>query len=225
VLAVRRALAVGAHPDDVELSAGGLVAGWAAAGVHVELAFLTSGQLGSSDPDVDPAELGRLREAEAGAAAEVLGAARAHFMGQMDGRLEASVELRHRLARLIREVRPDVVAGHDPWRRWLLHPDHRAAGLVTVDAAVVAREVLLDLGGPPAHRAHTMLLWGTDEPDEVVDISAVLDVKLAALAAHASQLPDKAETARRVLTWAAAVGAPYGLAAAEAFHTLDLRGR
>jgi len=59
----------------------------------------------------------------------------------------------------------------------------------------------------------------------VVDISAVLDVKLAALAAHASQLPDKAETARRVLTWAAAVGAPYGLAAAEAFHTLDLRGR
>jgi len=225
MLAVRRALAVGAHPDDVELAAGGLVATWAAAGVHVELAVLTSGQLGSADPAIDPTGLGRVREAEARAAARVLGAARVHFLGQMDGRLEASVALRHRVARLVREVRPDVVVGHDPWRRWLLHPDHRAAGLLTVDGAVVARETLLDLGGVPAHRPHTVLLWGTDAPDEVVDIGGVLDVKLAALAAHASQLPDAEETARRVRTWAAAVGAPYGLSAAEAFHTLDLRGR
>jgi LmbE family N-acetylglucosaminyl deacetylase len=224
MLAVRRALAVGAHPDDVELAAGGLVATWATAGVHVELAVLTSGQRGSADPAIDPTGLGRVREAEARTAARVLGAARVHFLGQLDGQLEASVALRHRVARLVREVRPDVVVGHDPWRRWLLHPDHRAAGLLTVDGAVVAREALLDLG-VPAHRPHTVLLCGTDAPDEVVDIGGVLDVKLAALAAHASQLPDAEETARRVRSWAAAVGAPYGLSAAEAFHTLDLRGR
>jgi len=217
VLPVARALAVGAHPDDVELAAGGLVATWVADGVHVELACLTSGQLGG-----DPA----VREAEARASAELLGVAAVHFLGEVDGRLEAGVALRHHLARLIRTVRPDVVAGHDPWRRWLLHPDHRAAGLVTVDAAVVAREPLLELG-VPAHRPHTLLLWGSDEPDEVVDVAGVLDRKLAALAAHASQLADAGaeETARRIRTWAAAVGAPYGLDAAEAFHLLDLRGR
>jgi LmbE family N-acetylglucosaminyl deacetylase len=225
VLAVRRALAVGAHPDDVELSAGGLLAAWTAAGVHVELAVLTAGQLGAVDPAFGCREATSVRRAESRAAAAVLGAARVHFLGEPDGRLEASVAVRHRLARLVREVRPDVVVGHDPWRRWLLHPDHRAAGLLTVDAAVVAREPRLDLDGVPAHRAHTLLLWGTDAPDEVVDIAGVLDVKLAALAEHASQLPDPAETARRVRTWSAAVGAPYGLDAAEAFHTLDLRGR
>jgi len=241
VLAVRRALVVGAHPDDAELAAGGLLATWAAAGAHVELAVLTSGQLGAAEPGVGPEELGRVREAEASAAARVLGAAQVHFLGQMDGRLEAGVALRLRLARLVREVRPDVVVGHDPWRRWLLHPDHRAAGLLAVDAAVLAREARLDLdgpeynpmggsgvrgaGGPAAHRAHTVLLWGSEAPDEVVDIGGVLDVKLAALAEHASQLPDAEETARRVRTWAAAVGAPHGLSAAEAFHTLDLRGR
>ena len=215
MLSARRALAVGAHPDDVELSAGGLVATWTAAGAHVELVCLTSGQLGGD---------AATREAEARASAELLGAAAVHFMGQVDGRLEPTVELRHRLAALIRRVRPDVVAGHDPWRRWLLHPDHRAAGLLTVDAALVAREPLLDLG-VPAHRAHTLLLWGSDEPDEVVDVGAVMALKLAALAAHASQMPAADETARRVRTWAAAVGAPYGLDAAEAFRLLDLRGR
>jgi LmbE family N-acetylglucosaminyl deacetylase len=208
-------MAVGAHPDDIELAAGGLVATWTAAGAHVELVCLTSGQLGGE---------AAVREAEARRSAELLGAAAVHFMGQVDGRLEPSVELRRRLAALIRQVRPDAVAGHDPWRRWLLHPDHRAAGLLTVDAAVVAREPRLDLG-VPAHRAHTVLLWGSDEPDEVVDVAPVMARKLAAIAAHASQVPSAEETARRVLTWAAAVGAPYGVDAAEAFHTLDLRGR
>jgi LmbE family N-acetylglucosaminyl deacetylase len=224
VLAVRRALAIGAHPDDAELSAGGLVATWTAAGVHVEMACLTSGELGAAGPGVRPGELAALREDEARAAAAVLGAARVHFLGEPDGRLEAGVALRHRVATLIRQVRPDVVVGHDPWRRWLLHPDHRAAGLLAVDACVAAREPLLDLG-VPAHRPHTLLLWGSDEPDELVDVAGVLEVKLAALAAHASQLPDREETARRVRTWAAAVGERAGLAAAEAFHTLDLRGR
>ena len=225
MLAVRTALAFGAHPDDVELQAGGTLAGWAGRGVRVELACFTAGEKGSADPETDPAELAGVRRAEADAAARALGAAvPVHFLGAVDGELEVTMALRLAVARLVRVVRPDVVLGHDPWRRSLLHPDHRAAGLLTVDAAVVAREPLLDLG-VPAHRAHTLLLWGSDEPDEVVDVGAVMALKLAALAAHASQMPAADETARRVRTWAAAVGAPYGLDAAEAFHLLDLRGR
>jgi LmbE family N-acetylglucosaminyl deacetylase len=227
VLAVRRALAFGAHPDDVELQAGGTLAGWAARGVHVELACFTAGEKGSADPAADPAELARVRRAEAGAAAEALGAAGpVHFLGAVDGELEVTMALRLAVARLVRAVRPDVVLGHDPWRRWLLHPDHRAAGLLTVDGVVAARDPLYRVPtGAAAHRPHTVLLFGTDAPDELVDVTAAIDAKLASLRAHASQLPDPADTERRVRTWNAAIGAEAGLAYAEAFHTLDTRGR
>jgi LmbE family N-acetylglucosaminyl deacetylase len=269
MLAIRRALAFGAHPDDVELQAGGTLAAWAARGVHVELACFTAGEKGSPDPAADPAALGRVRRAEAEAAALALGAAvPVHFLGAVDGELEVTTAMRMALARLVRTVRPDVVVGHDPWRRWLLHPDHRAAGLLTVDGVVAAREPLYEVStgapprdspdpsrptgaalassdgeepdplpaGPPrgspdpswplaAHRPHTVLLFGTDAPDELVDVTGTIEAKLAAVAAHASQVADRADLERRVRTWNAAIGAGAGLQYAEAFHTLDTRGR
>jgi LmbE family N-acetylglucosaminyl deacetylase len=229
VLPVRRALALGAHPDDVELQAGGTVAAWARDGVHVELACFTAGEKGTHDPAADPAEVARVRRGEAEAAAKVLGAARVHFLGAVDGELEVTMALRVAVARLVRAVRPDVVIGHDPWRRWLLHPDHRAAGLLTVDGVVAARDPLyapeLAAEGLPAHRPHSVLLFGTDAPDEVVDISATIDTKLAALRGHPSQISDLADLDRRIRTWNAAIGAEFGLPSAEAFHLLDTRGR
>jgi LmbE family N-acetylglucosaminyl deacetylase len=230
VLAIRRALAFGAHPDDVELQAGGTLAAWAARGVHVELACFTAGEKGSPDPATDPAELAGVRRAEAGAAVAALGAALpVHFLGAVDGELEVTMALRLAVARLVRTVRPDVVLGHDPWRRWLLHPDHRAAGLLTVDGVVAAREPLyapqLGAQGLAAHRPHTVLLFGTDTPDELVEVTATIGAKLASVAAHASQIADHADLERRVRTWNAAIGAEVGLRYAEAFHTLDTRGR
>jgi LmbE family N-acetylglucosaminyl deacetylase len=230
VLAARRVLALGAHPDDVELQAGGTLAGWADRGARVELACFTAGEKGSPHPGADPAELGRARRAEAEAAARALGASvPVHFLGAVDGELEVTMELRLAVARLVRTARPDVVLGHDPWRRWLLHPDHRAAGLLTVDGVVAARDPLyapeLMAEGLAAHRPHTVLLFGTDTPDELVDVTAAIEAKLAAVAAHASQVPDRADLERRVRTWNAAIGADAGLAYAEAFHTLDTRGR
>jgi len=230
VLAIRRALALGAHPDDVELQAGGTLATWAAQGVHVELACFTAGEKGSHDPEADPAALVGVRRAEATAAARALGAAvPVHFLGAVDGELEVTMALRLAVARLVRVVRPDAVLGHDPWRRYLLHPDHRAAGLLTVDGVVAARDPLYGLElaaeGLGPHRPHTVLLFGTDTPDELVDVTAAIDAKLAAVAAHASQIGDHADLERRVRTWNAAIGAGAGLAYAEAFHTLDTRGR
>jgi LmbE family N-acetylglucosaminyl deacetylase len=230
MLAIGRALALGAHPDDVELQAGGTLAAWAARGVHVELACFTAGEKGSPDPAADPAELGRVRRAEATAAAAALGVhTPVHFLGAVDGELEVTMALRLAVARLVRTVRPDVVLGHDPWRRWLLHPDHRAAGTLTVDGVVAARDPLYvpELGaeGLAAHRPHTVLLFGTDTPDELVEVTATIDAKLASLRAHASQIPDHADLERRVRTWNAAIGADAGLDYAEAFHTLDTRGR
>jgi LmbE family N-acetylglucosaminyl deacetylase len=230
VLAIRRALAFGAHPDDVELQAGGTLAAWAARGVRVEVACFTAGEKGSHDPRADPAEVARVRRAEAEAAALALGAAvPVHFLGAVDGELEATMAMRLAVARLVRSVRPDVVCGQDPWRRWLLHPDHRAAGTLTVDGVVAARDPLyapsLAAEGLAAHRPHTVLLFGTDSPDELVDVTATIDTKLAAVASHASQVGDRADLERRVRTWNAAIGAGAGLHYAEAFHTLDTRGR
>ena len=229
MLAIRRALAFGAHPDDVELQAGGTLAAWAGQGVHVELACFTAGEKGSPDPAADPDALAAVRRAEARAAAAALGAAGVHFLGAVDGELEVTMALRLAVARLVRTVRPDVVLGHDPWRRWLLHPDHRAAGLLTVDGVVAARDPLyapaLGAEGLAAHRPHTVLLFGTDTPDELVDMTATIDAKLASLRAHASQISDHADLERRVRTWNAAIGADAGLSYAEAFHTLDTRGR
>jgi LmbE family N-acetylglucosaminyl deacetylase len=230
VLAIRRALAFGAHPDDVELQAGGTLAAWAARGVRVEVACFTAGEKGSHDPTADPGEVALARRAEAEAAARALGAAvPVHFLGAVDGELEATMAMRLAVARLVRFVRPDVVLGHDPWRRWLLHPDHRAAGTLTVDGVVAARDPLyapsLAADGLPAHRPHTVLLFGTDSPDELVDITATIEAKLAGVAAHASQVGDRADLERRVRTWNAAIGADAGLHYAEAFRTLDTRGR
>ena len=229
MLAIRRALALGAHPDDVELQAGGTLAAWAGQGVHVELACFTAGEKGSPDPAADPVALAAVRRAVAQAAAAALGAAGVHFLGAVDGELEVTMALRLAVARLVRTVRPDVVLGHDPWRRWLLHPDHRAAGLLTVDGVVAARDPLYAPGlaaeGLAAHRPHTVLLFGTDTPDELVEVTATIGAKLASVRAHASQIADHADLERRVRTWNAAIGAEVGLHYAEAFHTLDTRGR
>ena len=230
MLAIRRALAFGAHPDDVELQAGGTLAAWAAQGVRVELACFTAGEKGSPDPAADPVELARVRRAESGSAALALGAAvPVHFLGAVDGELEVTMAMRLAVARLVRTVRPEVVLGHDPWRRWLLHPDHRAAGLLTVDGVVAARDPLyapeLAAEGLEAHRPHTVLLFGTDNPDELVDVTTTIDAKLAALRGHASQFGDHADLDRRIRTWNAAIGADAALQYAEAFHILDTRGR
>lgn len=229
MLAVRRALAFGAHPDDVEFSAGGTLAGWAQDGVHVEIACFTAGEKGTADPGADPAVLADVRRREAETAGRALGARRVRMLDAVDGELEVTMALRLAVARLVRSVRPDVVLGHDPWRHWLLHPDHRAAGLLTVDGVVAARDPLyapeLRTEGLPAHRPHTILLFGTDAPDELVDTTRTMQAKLAALRAHASQIGDPADLERRVRTWNAAIGAQAGLAYAEAFHTLDTRGR
>src|SRR4029453_11984134 len=99
---------------------------------HVELACFTAGEKGSADPAADPAELGRPRRAETGAAPRAPGApGPVPFPGAVDAELEVTMALRLAVARLVRTVRPDVVLGHDPWRRWLLHPHHRAPGRLT----------------------------------------------------------------------------------------------
>ena len=175
------ALAVGAHPDDVEFQAGGTLAKWAAAGCLVHHLILTDGAKGTWNPDEDIPALVEARRAEQQTAAKALGAnGEVVMLGEVDGELESGLELRERVAYWIRMLRPDVVLGHDPWKRYRVHPDHRHAGWLTVDGVVAARDPFFfpdhEVGH---HRPDHLLLFEADEPDHFEDVTGFEAAKIA----------------------------------------------
>ena len=183
-----RALAIGAHPDDVEFGCGGTLAKWAASGCELHHLVCTDGSKGSWDPEADVAHLVATRQEEQRAAARALGGGDVVFLAWRDGELESGLRQRWEVCAAIRRVRPDVVLGHDPWRRYRLHPDHRHAGFLAVEGIVAARDPhFFPEQGLPAHRPQSLLLWEADEPDHVEDVASSLDRKLAALMEHRSQ--------------------------------------
>jgi LmbE family N-acetylglucosaminyl deacetylase len=184
------ALAIAAHPDDVEFGCGGTLAKWAASGCVFHHLVCTDGSKGSWDPADDTATLVAQRQDEQRAAAKALGATgEVVFLGYIDGELQSGLAERERVAGVIRALKPDVVLGHDPWRRYRLHPDHRHAGLLAVEGIVAARDPHFYPEHADAHwRPSTLLLWEADDVDHVEDVSAFVDAKLAALFEHRSQL-------------------------------------
>ena len=138
-----RALAVAAHPDDVEFGCGGTLAKWAASGCEIFHLVCTDGSKGSWDPAQDPAELVVTRRREQRSASVALGGkGEVTFLGWPDGELESGLRQRFEVAACIRRLKPDVVLGHDPWKRYRLHPDHRNAGFLVTDGIVAARDPL-----------------------------------------------------------------------------------
>ncbi len=192
-----RALAIGAHPDDIEFGAGATLAKWARSGCRVHHLILTDGSKGTWDPDADLAWLIAERKKESRAAAAVIDGPtgsvgqsedRVFFLDRIDGELVNASNERRQVARIVRSLRPAVVLGHDPWRRYRLHPDHRAAGFLTLDALVAARDhhFLPQLGLAP-HRPDAILLFEPDLPNHVEDAAGFQQAKVDALLCHHSQ--------------------------------------
>ena len=231
-----RALAIGAHPDDVEFGCGGTLAKWASGGCELHHLVCTDGSKGSWDPDADVAELVALRQEEQRAAARALGGGDVTFLGWRDGELESGLRQRWEVCAAIRRLRPDVVLGHDPWRRYRLHPDHRHAGFLAVEGIVAARDPhFFPEQELPAHRPASLLLWEADEPDHVEDITGTIDDKLTALLEHRSQYRSTMDMddppsdqqvedfRRRIRDRAAEHGRPAGFAYGESFKLLSVR--
>ena len=230
------ALVIVAHPDDAEFQCGATLAKWARAGCVTHHLVLTDGSKGTWDRTVDPSELVHRRKDEQRAAATILGGTGVVFLNQVDGELTFSVGLRAKVAAIIRRLRPAVVLGHDPWKRYRLHPDHQAAGRLCVDGIVAARdpffhpEQLTD--GVLPHRPRALLLFEPDEANHAETVSeADLATKLAALEAHTSQMEsthfyragdgDQLETfRRRQRDKVSGVGEWAGVPMAEAFHLI-----
>jgi LmbE family N-acetylglucosaminyl deacetylase len=226
-----RALAIGAHPDDIEFGCGATLAKWAAAGCNVTMLVLTDGSKGTWDAGTDPLGLLATRRLEQKNAAAALGASGVYFLGRVDGELVEGRTEQAEICELIRTVRPDVVFGHDPWKRYRLHPDHRRAGWLTLDAIVAARDPQFFPEQPVApHRPTHALLFEAEVVDHLEDVDAWLDTKVAALLAHRSQWRSTMKIAddgtgrdafvQRVRDKAVGSAAGSDLVAAEAFKIL-----
>ncbi len=184
-----RALAISAHPDDSELQAGGTLAKWAANGCEVSIVVCTDGSKGTWNPEADLAALVETRQSEQRDAARVLGATgTVAFCGWVDGELRQSPQAVSALARYIRQLRPDIVLSHDPWKRYRLHPDHRAAGFLVADAVVAARDPhFFPDHGIAHHRPDELWLFEADQANHAERVDGYLDTKIASLEAHRSQ--------------------------------------
>lgn len=208
------AMTIQAHPDDQEFSVAGTLAKWARAGCEIISVLITSGDSGSNDPAKDGSykqELAELREKEQLAANAVIGIKETVFMRYPDGELEATLQLRKDLTRLIRQFKPDTVVTGNPeaWfygNEYLNHPDHRAAaraGCEAVFPSAGSRLIFADLlaAGYEPHDVQRLYVHGTDKSDTWVDITDTLEVKIKALQQHVSQInPD--EVGKWMIEWA-----------------------
>jgi LmbE family N-acetylglucosaminyl deacetylase len=229
----RRALAIGAHADDIEFGCGATLAKWAAAGAHVTMCVCTDGSKGTWDGDADLAALIATREEEQRDAAAILGAVDVVFLRYVDGELESGLSQQAAVCRVIRETRPDVVLGHDPWQPYRIHPDHFHAGMLVTSGIVAARDphFFPELGEAP-HRPETLLCFEPGRVDHVEDVDGTVERKIDALLAHRSQwrstmaIDERPEDQRRAFAAklhaeVRANGLRAGLRAAEAFARID----
>ena len=231
------ALVIAAHPDDAEFQCGATLAKWAASGTTVHYLICTDGSKGTWDPDTDQKALVITRQEEQIAAARSLGSTGSVlFLEQIDGELQSDLATRSQVAKAIRQLRPDAILGHDPWRRYRLHPDHRHAGLLAIEGIVAARDPLFfpeHLLDP--HRPAVVLLFEAEEPDHAEEVTGWASAKSAALLEHRTQFitthgienPHDSEQVRafesRIEQELSDAGQPYGLASAELFKViLDL---
>jgi len=227
-----RALVIVAHPDDADFGVAATVAGWIKKGTVARLVCCTSGDAGADDATIDPLELARRREEEQRAAARVVGYETVDFLHRPDGALENDLALREQLVRIIRDFKPDAVLTMDPTvvihPRGIQHVDHRMAGLAAVDAVypasrnAMAFPHLVNDEGLEPHVVKHLYLFFTDNPNAWVDVSDTIDVKIAALREHVSQLRKPEELEGMLRGWSAEGGKEIGAAAAETFRYVDV---
>jgi len=221
-----RALAVYAHPDDPEVGCGGTLARWVTRGAEVHLVIANRGDKGSSDATTDPDALAAHRAHEVDQAAAVLGLAGVEHLGYPDGDIDNDAELRARLIEIVRRHRPDALVAPDPTAvffgdSYVNHRDHRQLGWAVLDSLVPAASPLYVPEAGPAHQVELVLLSGSLDANAWVDIGAVLDQKVAAVACHASRLgEDPTLVAELMEDRAAEEGRRAGVLHAEAFRRL-----
>lgn len=225
------AMAIVAHPDDIEFSCAGTLARWAKAGSRVSYVVITSGDVGIDEPGMTRERAAKIREEEQREAGRRAGALEVIFLGEPDGMLQATIALRKKLVREIRRFQPEVVVCGDPTIVWagdsyINHPDHRAAATAALDAVFPAAgqpnlfEELVE-EGLKAHKVRKVYVTSWNGADVFINIEETIDVKIRALRAHKSQMRDW-DPNDRIRERAAERGKGKEMAYAEGFRVVTL---
>lgn len=230
----QRALAVVAHPDDIEYGAASAIARWTDQGKEVTYCLVTSGEAGIDT--MAPDECARVRQEEERRSAARVGVDTVEFLNHPDGTVENSLALRRDLTSAIRLHRPEVVLSINFRDSWggpsFNHADHRATGIALLDAVRDAanRWVFVGAGGNPWDGVRFAIFGGSPQATHGVDISTTIDRGVASLREHRAYLdalasadadPDNDQTAF-LRQWAEAAGPSMGVEAATTFELISL---
>ena len=186
-----RALAVVAHPDDLEYGAASAVARWTAQGKEVSYVLVTAGEAGIDA--IPPERCGPLRMEEERAGARLVGVETVEFLGFSDGLVEEGIPLRRAIADAMRRHRPEVVVTlnhHAMWPGAWNHADHRATGIAVLDSVRDAanRWMFTDLAADPWNGVRFVLVCGSAYVSHYVDVGATIELGVASLRAHRAYL-------------------------------------
>jgi LmbE family N-acetylglucosaminyl deacetylase len=225
------AMAIVAHPDDIEFSCAGTLARWARAGARISYVLCTSGDVGIDEEGMTREKAAEIREAEQMDAAKIAGASEVIFLREPDGMLQPTMDLRKRLVREIRRFRPEVVISGDPTIVWagddyINHPDHRAAATAALDATFPAAgqpQLFEDIAqeGFAAFKPRKVYVTSWEGGDLFVNIEDTIGIKLEALRAHKSQMKDW-DPEESIRQWAAERAKGKEMAYAEGFRVVTL---
>jgi LmbE family N-acetylglucosaminyl deacetylase len=183
-----RAVAIVAHPDDLEYGAASAVARWTAQGKDVSYVLATRGEAGIDG--MAPQQAGPLREEEERRSAARVGVGHVEFLDHPDGAVESGLALRRDLAGALRRLRPEVVVTMNFELTWgeggsVNHADHRAVGLTTLDACRdAANRWMFTDAGDPWQGITAIYVAGTASPSHFVDVTATIDAGVASLREH-----------------------------------------
>ncbi|CAN5773958.1 PIG-L family deacetylase [soil metagenome] len=230
----KRVMAIVAHPDDIEFGCAGTVARWVREGAEACYILCTSGDVGIATEGMTKAQATEIREAEQVAAAEVVGVKDVVFLREPDGMVENTLALRKRLVREIRRFRPEVIICGDPTMVWagdeyINHPDHRAVAGAAIDAIFPAAgqpNLFEELAeeGLKSHKTRKVYVetWGQAVPNGVyVNITDTIDLKIAALKKHVSQV-SAWDPEPQMREWAAKTAAGKEMQYAESYRVVTL---
>lgn len=236
----RVAMVVVAHADDAEFEGAGTAAAWVKDGWDVYYVICADGSGGGPDDALDVSHGARqkvvvMREHEQREAGRILGLKDVFFLGYPDGQLQPSQDLKRDLVRLFRQYKPARVICQSPDRSWTptliiqaYHSDHLAAGRAALEAVYPASQnpwdfpELLEQEGLLPHKVTEIFVTGAPTQNYAIDITATIDLKMAALQAHKSQMGEHITEWQEMLrTENAVTGKKYGYQYAEEFHHIE----
>ncbi len=206
---VKRVLIIMAHPDDPDFTCSGTVIQMARQGIEVTYMILTNGDKGNHNPEITRNQLIAMRKIEQRNAAAVCGVHQVLFMGEEDGFLRPTPEIRKRVTREIRRIRPELVIITEPERylvgeSYINHPDHRNAGLVALEAIFPAADNMMfypDMAeeGYLPHKISQMYVFGHRDVTVKIDITADIETKIEAILCHKTQISNPEEAPKQWL--------------------------